>query len=36
MVKLNWLIECLLNALKKKIEEAKSEWVELLNEILWA
>jgi len=26
----------LLNSLKKKIKEAKSEWVELLNQILWA
>jgi transposase InsO family protein len=26
----------LLNGLKKKIKEAKSEWTELLNEILWA
>jgi hypothetical protein len=26
----------LLSGLKKKIKEAKSEWVELLNEILWA
>jgi hypothetical protein len=26
----------LLNGLKKKIKETKSEWAELLNEILWA
>jgi hypothetical protein len=26
----------LLNGLKKKIKDVKSEWVELLNEILWA
>lgn len=24
------------NSLKKKIKEAKSKWVELLNQILWA